>query len=155
MTVYGIKRHVESVEYVDQVYSESQLSSVLQLSDFVVMLLPANDTTYHFMNEERFSMMKPGSYFINVGRGQTVNEHALISALQSGHLAGAALDVADPEPIPAENPLWQMDNVLITPHVAADTPRYMDRAFGVFQANVPHFLAGEAMISEVDLDAKY
>ena len=155
MTVYGVKRHISSVEYVDRVYSEEQLPSVLGLSDFVIMLLPANDSTYHFMNQERFSMMKPGSYFINVGRGQTVDESALLSALQSGLLAGAALDVADPEPIPAHNPLWRMSNVLITPHVAADSPRYMDRAFGVFQTNVPHFLTGESMQSEVDLEARY
>lgn len=155
MTVYGIKRRAQPLEYVDAVYSEDELPGVLGRSDFVTMLLPANEATRHFMNAERFGQMKPGSYFINVGRGQTVDEQALIAALQSGHLAGAALDVADPEPIGADSPLWAMDNVLITPHVAADTPRYMERAFGVFQKNAPLFLAGRPMASEIDLDAKY
>lgn len=155
MTVYGVKRRVDPQEYVDKVCPESELDELLAQSDFVVILLPASPVTTNFMSAERFARMKKGSYFINVGRGQTVDEAALIDALQTGHLAGAALDVANPEPIAPESPLWEMENVIITPHVAADTPKYMERALDVFAKNVPLFLKGEPMVSEIDLEARY
>ena len=155
MRVVGIRRSLMPVEYVDGIYPTGQLEEVLAQSDFVVMLLPANPATRGFMTAARFAAMKPGAVFINVGRGQTIDEAALIASLQAGHLSGAALDVFDPEPPACDNPLWDMPNVIMTPHVAADTPMYMNRAFGVFVKNVPLYMKNVPMISEVDMVNQY
>lgn len=99
----------------------STLEGLLSSSDFVSLHLPLNDQTYQLMNAERFAQMKPGAVFINVSRGGHVDETALTSALDSGHLFGAGLDVTDPEPPLAGNPLLGRDNLVITPHVASAT----------------------------------
>jgi len=151
MHVTGIKRSEGAVENVDVILPPEKLDEVLPEMDFVVMLLPINEATRGFMTAERFAAMKPGSVFINVGRGQTVDEDALIAALRSGHLGGAALDTFAVEPLPEESPLWDMENVLITPHIAADTPRYMERAFGLIAENIALFQAGGRLKSEVNL----
>lgn len=155
MRVVGIKRSIAPVEYVDQVLPNEKLNEVLAQSDFTIMLLPINEATRGFMTAERFAAMKEGSVFINVGRGQTVDEGALIEALESGHLSGAALDTFQTEPLPEDSPLWDMPNVLITPHVAADTPMYMTRAFRLIGKNLPLFQQGEPLISEVDVINRY
>lgn len=155
MRVTGIKRSVAPVENVDEVLPPEQLDRVLPASDFVVMLLPINDNTRNFMTAERFAAMKEGSVFINVGRGQTVDEAALIAALKSGHLSGAALDTFQQEPLADDSPLWDMPNVIITPHIAADTPMYMTRAFGLIAKNLPLFQSGAPLISAVDLANRY
>ena len=151
MHVTGIKRSPGAVENVDEVLPPSELDKVLAQSDFVVMLLPINEANRGFMSKDRFDAMKPGSVFINVGRGQTVDEDALVEALRSGHLGGAALDALAVEPLPADSPLWDMENVIITPHLAADTPKYMDRAFELIAENVKRFEAGQTLRSLVDI----
>lgn len=155
MRVVGIKRSIAPVEYVDEVLPVEELDQALARSDFVVMLLPINESTKNFMTASRFRAMKQGSVFINVGRGQTVDEVALAEALQAGHLRGAALDTFQQEPLPADSPLWDMTNVIITPHLAADTPMYMTRAFGLIAQNLPLFREGRPLISEVDLVNRY
>lgn len=155
MRVVGIKRSIAPVEYVDEVLPPEQLDQVLSQSDFAVMLLPINEATRNFMTAEQFRAMKKGSVFINVGRGQTVDEEALIAALRSGHLRGAALDTFQQEPFPADSPLWDMPNVIVTPHLAADTPMYMTRAFGLIVKNIPLFREEAPLISEVDLVNRY
>lgn len=104
------------------VTSVDSLEALLGQSDFVSLHLPLNDETYKIMNAERFAQMKPGAVFVNVSRGGHVDEAALVDALDSGHLFGAGLDVTDPEPPLAGNPLLGRDNVVITPHVASATP---------------------------------
>jgi phosphoglycerate dehydrogenase-like enzyme len=155
MRVLGVKRTPNPVPNVDEVYASGDMDKVLEQSDFVVILVPITPDTVHLFNEDRFNKMKKGSYLINVGRGPVVDEKALIKALESGRLAGAALDVAEIEPLPEDSPLWEMPNVFITPHTAADSPYYLDRALEIFCRNVERFEKGEKLINEIEPGAKY
>lgn len=155
MRVVGVKRSVIPIENVDEVVRTGELDRVLAQSDFTVMLLPINEATENFMDARRFAAMKKGSVFINVGRGRTVDEEALIAALRSGHLSGAALDTFRQEPLPVDSPLWDLPNVILTPHIAADTPMYMTRAFDLIARNLPLFQSGQPLISAVDLVNRY
>ena len=149
MTVLGCKRKPEQIPFVDELLTNDRMDEVIARSDYLVLLTPASPETYHLMNAEKFAKMKPGAVFINVGRGQCVDNDALIDALQSGHLGGAFIDAYDPEPMPADCPLWKMDNVLVTPHVAADSPMYMTRMTQLFLENARAFLAGEPLKTPV------
>lgn len=151
MRVVGIRRTQAPVEFVDEIRPTEALDQVLAQSDFTVMLLPISESTRGFMTAQRFAAMKEGSVFINVGRGQTVDEQALVEALRSGHLSGAALDAFATEPLPEDSPLWDMPNVIITPHLAADTPAYMTRAFGLVAKNLPLYQSKKPLISQVNL----
>jgi phosphoglycerate dehydrogenase-like enzyme len=95
--------------------------------------------------------MVPGAHFVNIGRGELVDEDALISALRSGHIAGAALDVFATEPLPEDSPLWEMDNVIITPHSSGASELSAHRSEDVFIENLPRFLSGDAMKNEIGL----
>jgi phosphoglycerate dehydrogenase-like enzyme len=99
--------------------------------------------------------MRPGAYFYNVGRGGTVDTDALIDALNHGRIAGAALDVTDPEPLPDDSPLWEMDNVIITQHTAGRTPQMWERVFHLLTANIQRYQAGDPLLNVVDVDAGY
>lgn len=151
MRVVGIRRTQAPVEFVNEIRPTEDLDQVLAQSDFTIMLLPINEQTRGFMTAQRFAAMKKGSVFINVGRGQTVDEQALVESLQSGHLGGAALDAFSTEPLSENSPLWDLPNVIITPHLAADTPAYMSRAFGLAAQNLPLYLAQKPLVSQVDL----
>ena len=151
MRVVGIRRTQAPVEFVNEIRPTEDLDQVLAQSDFTIMLLPINEQTRGFMTAQRFAAMKKESVFINVGRGQTVDEQALVESLQSGHLGGAALDAFSTEPLSENSPLWDLPNVIITPHLAADTPAYMSRAFGLAAQNLPLYLAQKPLVSQVDL----
>src|SRR4051794_27162120 len=100
-----------------------RLDALLSESDAVVTTVPGTPETRVMFNEDRFRRMKPGAVFINVGRGETVCTEALVRALREGRIAAAGLDVTDPEPLPADSPLWGMDNVVVTPHIAGNSPQ--------------------------------
>ncbi|MDQ7093599.1 D-2-hydroxyacid dehydrogenase [Desulfosporosinus sp. PR] len=155
MRVLGVKRTPAPSEFVDEMYGLNEMDKVLQVSDFVVILIPLTPDTVHNINEEKLRRMKKTAYLINVGRGPVVDEEALIKVLKEGAIAGAALDATEVEPLSETSPLWGLDNVIITPHMAADSPFYMDRAFQVFYANLRHFLQGERLQFEVTMDTKY
>jgi D-2-hydroxyacid dehydrogenase (NADP+) len=99
--------------------------------------------------------MRSDAVFINIGRGATVQTEALLGALQSGNIAGAGLDVTDPEPLPGDHPLWTMDNVILTPHYAGAHPGYVQRASAIFLENLARFVAGNALTNVVDKHAGY
>jgi len=99
--------------------------------------------------------MKPGTYFINVGRGKSVVTADLIDALNTGHLGGTALDVQDPEPLPADHPLWQAKNIIITPHISAGSDRQMQRYWLVVRENLRRYVNGERMLNVVNLGRGY
>lgn len=99
--------------------------------------------------------MRSDAVFINIGRGATVQTDALLRALHSGSIAGAALDVTDPEPLPADHPLWAMDNVILTPHYAGAHPGYVQRASAIFLENLARFVAGGELTNVVDKHAGY
>jgi len=155
MTVRGVDPHPRSVPGVVDVWSIERLDTLLAECDFVVVAAPHTPQTYRLFDAERFGQMKPESFFINIGRAAIVNQDALVAALRSGHLAGAALDVVEPEPLPAEHPLWDFENVLLTPHVAAASPRIAERHLAVLVENVRRFAAGEPLLNVVEKRAWY
>ena len=116
----------------------------------MILCVPLNDQTRFLIDARALSQMKPGSYLINVARGPVVREADLVQALQSGHLAGAGLDVAEVEPLPPESPLWDLPNVLITPHVGAQAADRLDVTTKLFCDNLRRYAAGEPLINIVD-----
>ncbi|MFT5783738.1 MAG: glyoxylate/hydroxypyruvate reductase A [Candidatus Krumholzibacteriia bacterium] len=107
------------------------------------------------MGERELALMPEGSWLVNIGRGPIVQTDALVASLQSGHLAGAALDVVDPEPLPTESPLWQMENVIITPHVASRSALTGERRWKIIKENLRRFSAGEDLVNVVDKQSGY
>ena len=139
----------------DRTYTPDQLGEMLPECDYVVLILPHTTETTNMIDEAAFRAMKPSAVLINIARGGIVDEAAMIRALQEGRIAGAALDVFEEEPLPADSPLWAMENVIISPHVAGFTPHYHDRVFGVFSQNLVRFLEGEPLLNLADRAAGY
>ena len=110
------RRKQETLPYVDEVYTIDELNNVLPMADFVILALPQNKSTIHLMNKEKLLLMKKDAMLINVGRGSAIVTDDLIDVLKQGHLYGVALDVVEQEPLSPSSPLWDMNNVLITPH---------------------------------------
>lgn len=132
------------------------VDDMLPQVDFLVMALPGTAETQRIMSAERLRLMKPGSFFLNVGRGTSVDEPALIEVLRSGHLAGAALDVTAVEPLPADSPLWQMEQVLITPHCSGRSlEANADRRIVIFLDNLKRYMSGQPLRNVVDRAAGY
>ena len=155
MTVLGVKRKAEPLENFDAVYPNTEMDKVLSMSDFVVILTPLTDETYHLIDARRIAAMKPSAYLINIARGQVVDTNALTEALRNGVIAGAALDAVDPEPLNADNPLWDMNNVIITPHCSADSDVFMDHAVRQFCENLKRYQNGEPLFNRIDLQKAY
>jgi len=132
-----------------------RLEERLGEADFVIMTTPETPDTLGMFNARLFSRMKRGAYFINIARGRCVVTEDLIAALQSGQLAGAGLDVVDPEPLPEDSPLWGMPNVLITPHVAILGTPYRAKWEAILLENCRRFAAGEALLNVVDKEKWY
>ena len=142
-------------DFVSYVGLPDELLKLARDTDFVVNCAPLTPQTTGIFNREFFDTLKPGAYFVNVGRGRSTVTADLVAALRSGHLAGAGLDVVDPEPLPAESPLWHLPNVIITPHVSADTPVSEEQRNFVMVENLRRYAAGEPMLSVVDLERGY
>ncbi len=140
--VVGIKRKIEEVpDYIDRMVTMDKLLEEVKDADIVASCLPGTKDTYQIFNDEAFSCMKKGAYFLNVGRGNAVDSIALAQALNNNHLAGAAVDVTDPEPLPADHPLWEAKNLLITPHVSGGfhVQETHDRIIGIAAHNLECF----------------
>jgi phosphoglycerate dehydrogenase-like enzyme len=145
MTTLGLCRHPGALPGYDEVLPDSQMDQLLARSDYVVVAVPLTGATRHLIGKAQFAAMKPEAIFINVARGPVVDQAALIEALQAGTIAGAALDVTDPEPLPPDSPLWDMENVMITPHISADAPILSQWAVDFFCASLKRYLAGEPL----------
>jgi phosphoglycerate dehydrogenase-like enzyme len=126
------------------------LDSLLPLADFVILTVPHTPATEGFMHRARFQRMKRTAFFVNIGRGMTTRLDDLVAALRAGEIAGAALDVFEQEPLPAEHPLWTLPNVLITPHTAGHGPYLDERRFEILLDNSRRFLAGQPLRNVVD-----
>jgi phosphoglycerate dehydrogenase-like enzyme len=152
MHVIGVRRHVDRdrPDVVDEVCPPSRLSDILPRGDFVVSTLPLTPSTRGMMDERLFRAMQSTAVFINVGRGRTVHQEAMVRALREQWIAGAALDVLDPEPLPADHPLWDLPNVLISPHMGSDTARVIERMTGIFYDNLQRYGTGEPLRNVVD-----
>ena len=122
---------------------------MLKQSDFVVNCLPVTPETLKVFGEDQFKCMKESSMFINVGRGETVDEEALIKALESKQISVAALDTTDPEPLADSSPLWELENCFITPHDSAWGPKAPERAIDLFLDNISRLVSGDKIINEV------
>jgi D-2-hydroxyacid dehydrogenase (NADP+) len=159
MHVLGVRRSgepLESGDYVaDEIVAPLELLSVLSRSDFVVVCLPLTEETHHLIGELALRSMKPTAYLINVSRGAVVDEAALLRALTEGWIAGAGLDVFETEPLPEKSWLWQLNNVIITPHLAGETPIYNERAVDLFCENLRRYVAGEPLLNVVDPSRGY
>jgi phosphoglycerate dehydrogenase-like enzyme len=153
MRVSGVTRETEPDDI--PCVRLDQLASALSGVDVVVNVLPLTPDTERVFDSRAFSAMKPGATFVNIGRGRHVDQDAMIDALERAHLGGACLDVTDPEPLPAESPLWSMDNVLITPHMGGFTRHYGERAWEIFLDNLARFTDGRELRNVVDLRAGY
>lgn len=135
---------------VAEILPAAQLDQLLQQSDIVIVTLPLSEENEQLLSDEQFSMMPAGSYLINVGRGSVVDQEALIRHIESGHLKGVGIDVADPEPIPVDCKLWDFSNVIITPHIGAQSEHRVPRTIDLFEKNLPRFLDGETLLNLVD-----
>lgn len=156
MRVIGVREHADkSVDNVDLIYGFHQLDEALRHADFVVLALPVTPKTERLINAERLAQLKRTAYLINVGRGALIDEPALIGALKQRSFAGAALDVTTGEPLPPDSPLWQMDNVLITPHVAGLTNQMWERQYLTFTENLRRFRQNQPMLWVVDKQVGY
>ncbi len=142
--------------YVDRfVGIESLKEKLLAESDYVILQLPLTKDTEGIIGEEQLRCMKKTAYLLNAGRGKLVQEGKLIKALQEGWIAGAALDAFETEPLDQRSPLWSMKNVIITPHVAGLTPRYLDRLVEIFCENLGRFIRNEPLTNVVDKKCGY
>ena len=146
MKVIGCKRTPTPMEYVDEMYSTAEMDKVLGMADFVVCLIPHSPESEKTFGAEQFAQMKNNAVFISIGRGKVIDFDALVDALNNGTIAGAALDALDPEPLNEDSPLWDMENVVITPHCSADSPYYFDRAFEVMCENLDRYVKGEELL---------
>jgi phosphoglycerate dehydrogenase-like enzyme len=142
-------------DFVSYVGLPDELLKLSKEADFVVNCAPLTPQTTGIFNQAFFAAMKPSAYFISVGRGHSTVTADLVAALTSGKIAGAGLDVVDPEPLPAESPLWQLPNVIITPHISADTPVSHEQYDAVLEENLRRYVAGEPMLSVVDIERGY
>ncbi len=137
----------EKPSFLDEQYAMAGLDAVLPRVDIVAMVLPGAPGTDHIMDGRRLSMMKQGAFLVNAGRGTAIDLAALKKLLQENRLGGAALDVTEPEPLPADDPLWDMDNVIITPHVAGQLllPETLSRIVRIAAENIGHWIKGEPL----------
>ena len=145
----------EGPPFVSYVGLPEELHALAREADFVVNTLPLTEQTRGLFDAKAFAVMKPGAIFINVGRGGSVVQDDLVAALRNGRLAGAGLDVTDPEPLPAGHPLYSLPNVILTPHVAADSDLGNAARWAIVRENLRRYAAGEAMLSEVALATGY
>jgi phosphoglycerate dehydrogenase-like enzyme len=134
----------------DGFYTPDALHEMLAQCDYVVIALPMTPATEHIIGEAELRAMKASAYLVNIARGAIVDEPALVRALQEGWIAGAGLDVFEEEPLPADSPLWDLENVLISPHVAGFSPRYDERASELFRQNLARYLEGKPLLNLVD-----
>lgn len=156
MRVLGLRRGGKPAENVDEMFAPSRADEMLGACDYVMNVLPWTPETENFMNAARFARMKNTACYVSAGRGATTDQNALIDALKTGKIACAGLDVTTPEPLPADSPLWDMDNVILTPHMAGLTDRYFERATDILIENLKAYRnTGLPCKNVVDYDLQY
>jgi phosphoglycerate dehydrogenase-like enzyme len=139
----------------DGVYGPDRLHEMLRQCDFVVVAAPLTPETHHMIDEAALRTMPSHAYLVNIARGGLIDEAVLVRALSEGWIAGAGLDVFEKEPLPADSPLWQLDNVILSPHVAGFSFKYDERAAALFAQNLGRYLAGEPLLNRVDKEKGY
>jgi phosphoglycerate dehydrogenase-like enzyme len=159
MTVLAVRRHAPPSETADplvaQTYTPERRLEMISRCDYVVVAAPLTSETRGMISEAEFAAMQPTAVVINVGRGPVINEEAMVGALSSGRIRGAALDVFDHEPLPAGHPFYKLENVLLSPHCADHTPDWLDNAMQFFIEQYERFRNGEALLNVVDKKLGY
>jgi phosphoglycerate dehydrogenase-like enzyme len=155
MRVWGVRRSGAAVPGVERVAPPDRLDDVLKAADVLAITLPLTPETRGLVGARELALLPRGAFVVNVGRGGIVDETALAAAIQSGHLAGAGLDVFEQEPLPPSSPLWRLPGVIITPHVGGSSPGFLDRAVPFFCENLRRYLAGEPLLNRVDVSRGY
>jgi D-2-hydroxyacid dehydrogenase (NADP+) len=155
MKVIGLRRRPEPLPYLDETLHEGDRDAALRRADVIVNLLPLTPATRHYLGAAQFALMKPAALLINAGRGGTIDTEALMAALRERRIAGAGLDVTDPEPLPPDHPLWDMESVIIAPHYGGSHPGYEQHAGQVFIENLRRYVAGEPLLNMIDKEAGY
>jgi len=155
MHVLGLRRRPAPSDVADEVLPPDRLHDLLARSDFVVIAAPLTAETRGMIGRAELAAMKPDAWLINISRGAIVDEEALIEALQAGRIGGACLDVFAEEPLPPESPLWDMPNVIITPHNSWSSPHIEEREIDLFLENLRRYVAGEPLLNVVDKQAGY
>lgn len=156
MNVISVRRRAsQKSDPLVRMYGADQLREMLSESDYIVVTLPLTEETRGKIGEAEFAVMKKGAVVINLGRGPTIDEQALIRALSEGRIRGAALDVFDEEPLPQGHPFYSLENVLLSPHCADHTSDWLDNAMRFFLAQLQRFRRGEALLNLVDKKAGY
>lgn len=139
----------------ERYYALDELHTMLAECDVLVLTIPLTAQTYHLIGDAALSALPSHALLVNVGRGSLIDQDALITALQERRIGGAALDVTDPEPLPADSPLWQMDNVILTPHIAGFSQYYNDRAVAMLAENLRRYINGEPLLNLVQRSLGY
>lgn len=156
MRVLGYRRRDAALpEGVDQMFSADNgdsIDPILEQADILALVLNLSDKTHHLINDRALRLMKSSAIIINLARGPIIDTEALMAALKEGRLAGAGLDVTDPEPLPADHPLWDTPNVLITPHFTAALPDRSERSLQMIIENIRRYRAGEPMLNQITQD---
>ena len=142
MTVVGISRTNRPISGFDKIYSRDEIVEAVRDLDYFVLLVPLEDDTRNIVNDKVLAAMKPTAFLVNLARGGVLDEDALLRALEKKQIAGAALDALAKEPLPADNPLWSLPNVYITPHIGGFCDTYVRDAAMQFEQNLAHFQAG-------------
>ena len=153
MQIIGMKNRVrkgEQIRYVDRILPKQKLPELLSQSDFVALTLPLTDETFHLIGEKELAQMKNSAYLINTSRGKITDEKALVDALEDQRIAGAGLDVFEEEPLSPNSRLYNLENVIITPHVAGTMVDYFQKVAEIFKENLKRYLRGQKMINLVD-----
>lgn len=156
MRVIGVKNTPQPLEGVDYVYGPAEMDEVFKQSDYVINLLPETITTRGLIDKKFFTLMKKSACFINLGRGSTVNQADLIDALRTKMFHALVSDVYEEEPLPEDNPLWQLENVILTPHIAGVSSKYLERALSIIRHNLKVYVSHSGvMMNVVDLARGY
>jgi phosphoglycerate dehydrogenase-like enzyme len=159
MTVVAVKRHPEGIDpaslNLNELHSPTELLGVLPRAEYLVLIVPHTPETERMIGARELATLPPGAIVINVARGAVLDEAALVESLRSGHLGGAALDVFAEEPLPEDSPLWEMPNVLVSPHSGSTSDRENGRLTNLFCENLRHYLNGEPLLNVLDTEKLY
>lgn len=155
MRIVGLRRRPEPIPELDQTYTPDQLLEFLAPLDVLVIAAPLTSETRGLLGQPQLAAMKRGVFLVNVARGAILDDDAVLDALRSGQLGGAALDAFAEEPLPADSPFWAAPNTVVTPHMSGKTDRVHQRRFDLFVHNLERFRAGEPLVNVVDLELGY
>jgi phosphoglycerate dehydrogenase-like enzyme len=155
VNIIGINTTGRKLDYFNNCYPMAELNHVLAQSDVVVLSIPSTKDTHHLINEDTLSLFKKGACLINISRGNVIKESALIEALNTGSLRGAALDVFETEPLPEDSPLWGLDNIIITPHNSWISEMRNERRYNIIYNNLKRYINGEKLMNIIDIEKGY